>query len=285
MGAITTAFVQQYNDTMAMLVQQKMTKLRGSVLVDTDFTGEYKFYDQLGATSMQEKVSRHQDTPIIDPDHKRRRLSKQDFIHNTLFDQEDQLAMLIDPKSKYMLAASMAAGRQMDDVIITAAGGTAYTGKTGSTSSSFSADYKIAVGGNGLTKKKLLTAKKMLDQKEVEEEDRYFVCSAEQIEDLLNTTEVASADYNTVKALVEGQLDTWVGFKFIRSERLSTDGSDSRLCYAYHKGAIQLGIQKEASGRIDARPDKNYAMQVFMSLSIGATRLEDERIIQVACSE
>jgi len=272
MGAVTTAFVRQYNDTIAMLVQQKMTKLRGSVLVDTDFTGEYKFYDQLGATEMVEKTSRHQDTPIID-----------------LFDKEDQLAMLIDPKSKYMLAASMAAGRKMDDVIITAMGGTAYSGVEGATSVAFgnglTDDNTIAAGGAGLTKAKILQAKKMLDKQEVDEEDRFLVCSAEQIEDLLNTTEVASSDYNSVKALVEGQIDTWIGFKFIRSERLDTDDSDNRLVYAYHKAAIQLAIQKEASGRIDERPDKNYAWQVFMSMSIGATRLEEERIVKILCAE
>jgi hypothetical protein len=289
MGAVTTAFVRQYNDTIAMLVQQKMTKLRGSVLVDTDFTGEYKFYDQLGATEMIEKTSRHQDTPIIDPDHNRRRLGKQDFIHNTLFDKEDQLAMLIDPKSKYMLAATMAAGRKMDDVIITGMGGTAYSGVAGATSVAFgnglTDDNTIAAGGAGLTKAKILQAKKMLDEQEVDDDDRFLVCSAEQIEDLLNTTEVASSDYNSVKALVEGQIDTWIGFKFIRSERLDTDDSDNRLVYAYHKAAIQLGIQKEANGRIDERPDKNYAWQVFMSMSIGATRLEEERIVKILCAE
>jgi len=291
MGAVTAAFVQQYVDTITQLVQQKMTKLRASVKVDTNFVGEYKFYDQLGATTMQEKVSRHQDTPIIDPDHKRRRVAKRDFIHNTLFDKEDQLNMIVDPKSDYAQAAAMAAGRQMDDVIIAAYVASASTGKTGSGSQAFandSATNVIAVGGTGLTQAKLIEAKQVLDNLDVDDDDRFCVCTPAQISDLLNTTESTSSDFNTVKTLVQGQVDTWLGFKFIRisSSRLPVlSGTSNRGVYCYHRAAMQLAIQKEASARIDERPDKNYAWQVFMSLSIGAVRLEEDRIVQIACSE
>jgi len=287
MGNVTVAFTRQYEDNITQLVQQTSSKLRPTVLVDTNFTGEYKFYDQLGSTSMIPKTSRNQDTPSIDPDHNRRRISKQDFIHNVLFDKEDQLSMIIDPKSAYSQSAAMAAGRQMDDVIIAAYNATAYTGKTGSTSTSFNSDNQIAVGGTGLTINKLLEAKRRLDNADVEAEDRVCVCSPLQIEGLLKQTEITSADYNTVRALVKGDIDTFLGFKFvtISTNRLVTDDSSSRLCYCYHKAAMQLAIQKEASGRIDERPDKNYAWQVFFSMTIGATRLEEARIIQIACAE
>jgi len=286
MGVITTAFVQQYKDNITQLVQQKMTKLRLTVRVDTDFTGEYKFYDQLGSTAMVLKTTRNQDTPSIDPDHKRRRIGKADYIHAVLLDKEDQLSMIVDPKSSYSESASMAAGRQIDDVIITAFDATAYTGKTGSTSTSFTAANQIAVGASGLTKNKLLEAKRLLDNADVEAEDRFCVCTPYQIEDLLKTTEVTSVDYNSVRSLVNGEVDTWLGFKFITisTSRLGTDGTN-RLVYCYHRNAMQLAIQKEPSVRIDERPDKNYLWQVFMSLTIGATRLEEARIIQIACSE
>ncbi len=287
MGNITTAFVQQYKDNITQLVQQKMTKLRGTVRVDTDFTGEYKFYDQLGATAMVLKTSRNQDTPSIDPDHKRRRIGKADYIHAVLLDKEDQLSMIVDPKSSYSESASMAAGRQIDDVIIAAFSADAATGKTGSGTESFDADNQIAVEASGLTKSKILEAKKLLDNADVESEDRFLVVTPNQVEDLLKTTEVTSGDYNTVRALVNGEIDTWIGFKIvsISTSRLPVDGSDNRLVYAYHRNAMQLAIQKEPSVRIDERPDKNYLWQVFMSLTIGSVRLEEARIIQIACSE
>lgn len=287
MGIVTAAFTQQYVDNITQLVQQRATKLRPTVRVDTNFTGEYKFYDQLGSTDMVQKTTRNQDTPSIDPDHKRRRIAKTDWIHNVLFDKEDQLSMIVDPKSSYSESASMAAGRKIDDRIILAFNATAYTGKTGTTETSFDSDNQIAVQASGLTKNKLLNAKRLLDNDDVESEDRFCVCTPLQIEDLLKTTEATSIDYNTVRALVAGEINTWVGFKFISisTARLGVDASSDRLIYCYHKNAMQLAIQKEPSVKIDQRPDKNYAWQVFMSMTIGAVRLEEERIIQIACDE
>jgi hypothetical protein len=287
MGAVDTAFVQQYTDTLRLLVQQKGSKLRDTVMVDTDFTGEYKFYDQLDADSMTEKVSRNQDTPTDTADHKRRRISKRDFIHNKLLDKEDQLNMLIDPKSMYMQSAALAAGRTIDDRIIAAYDGTAYAGKAGGTETSFTSGNIVAVGSatTGMTKQKLLDAKLILDNNDVEEEDRFAVIRPKQLSDLLNTTEVASSDFNTVKALVQGELKTWLGFEFRITTRLVNNDSDYRKTFVYHRAAMQLAIQKEPTGRIDERADKNYATQCFFSMSIGATRLEEKRIAEIVCSE
>ncbi len=285
MGQVDVAFVQQYTDTLRLLVQQRRTKLRDTVLVDTDFVGEFKFYDQLGATEMTEKVSRHQDTPIDPADHQRRRLAKRDFVVNHLLDKEDQLNMLIDPKSNYMQSQAMAAGRQIDDVIIEAFDGTAYSGKTGSDSEAFDSNNIIAVGAAGLTKAKLITAKQKLDDNDVEEEDRFCAIKPSQLADLLNTDEVVSSDFNVVKALVQGEVNTWLGFQFRKTTRLSNNTAGNRKCFAWHRAAIQLGIQKEPTGRIDERLDKMYAWQTYFSMSIGATRLEEERIIEIVCLE
>lgn len=284
-GEVDVAFVQQYTDTLRHLVQHRKTKLRDTVLVDTNFVGEFKFYDQLGATTMTEKVSRHQDTPIDPADHQRRRLAKRDFVVNHLLDTEDQLNMLIDPKSNYMQSQSMAAGRQIDDVIIEAFDGTAFSGKSGSTSEAFDTNNIIAVGAAGMTKAKLITAKQKLDDNDVDEEDRFLAIKPSQLADLLNTTEVTSSDFNTVKALVEGKLDTWLGFNVRKTTRLTNNTNGNRKCFAWHRAAMQLGIQKEPTGRIDPRPDKMYANQAYFSMSIGATRLEEKRIIEIVCLE
>lgn len=199
--------------------------------------------------------------------------------------------MLIDPKSTYMQAKQMAAARKVDDIIIAAYDATAYTGQNGTSTETFDSDNQVAVtyggGGSntGLTKAKVLRAKKLLDAGEVEKEDRYLAHTAAQLEDLLNTTEVASSDFNTVRALVQGELSTWIGFNFKHSERLSTNASSHRKCYAYQKKGVQLAIQKEAEGRVTERADKNYAWQVYMKICLGATRLEEARLVEIACAE
>ena len=284
-GTPEVAFVQQYQNTITMLAQQMDNRLRQTVMVDTDWTGEAKYYDQYGSDSMEEIMTRYADTPVQTPDHERRRVTPRFFVSNTLEDPQDALAMLVDPKSTYMQAKMASAARKTDLIIIQAASAAALAGKAGGTSTALPSTSKIAVGGAGLTKAKLIEASKKLNANEVEKEDRHIVISAEQLEDLLNTTEVTSSDFNTVKALVEGTLDTWLGFKFVHSEQLETDASDSRLVLAYQKKGIQLAIQNEAEGRIDPRPDKNYAWQVYLKIVLGAVRLEEERVIQIACSE
>jgi len=285
MGNITTAFVKQYTDNIRLLAQQKGSKLRNTVEVDTNFTGEFKFYDQMGKDEMEEKLTRNQDTPTDQADHKRRRITKRDFVHNKLLDLEDQLAMIVDPKGKYSISAGYAAGRKIDDVIIEAMDATAYTGKEGSDPVAFDATMQVAAGGAGLTKAKMLSALNLLDDNDVEEEDRHIACAPRQIVNLLGTVEVASSDYNSIKALVEGRLNTWLGFEFHKTTRLGVNGAGARKVYCWHRWALQLAIQKEPSARADQRADKNYAWQVFMSMSIGATRLEEERIVEIACVE
>ncbi len=284
MGNITTAFVKQYTDNIRLLAQQKGSRLRNTVEVDTNFTGEFKFYEQLGKDTMTEKTARFQDTPIDPADHQRRRITKRDFVHNTPLDLEDQLAMIVDPKGKYSISAGHAAGRAMDDVIIEAYSAAAQSGKEGSTPVSFDANNQIAAGGAGLTKGKLLEAMKLLDDADVEDEDRHLALGPKQLVNLLGTVEAASSDYNVVKALVQGEINTWIGFMFHKTTRLVVSASIRKI-YAYHRFAIQLAIQKEPTARADQRPDKNYAWQVFMSMSIGATRLEEARIIEIACDE
>lgn len=290
MGAPDVAFVRQYQDTITVLAQQMTSRLRPAVMVDTNFKGEKKFYEQYASDDLVELMTRYADTPIQSPDHRRRMLTPRYFVGNTLEDPIDALQMLIDPKSTYMQAKQMSAARKTDDIIISAFNATAYTGKEGTTSQSFSSANQIAVtyggGGSntGMTKAKVLHAKKLLDAGEVEKEDRFAVAMAAQFEDLMNTTEVASSDYNSVKALVQGELNTWVGFTWIHSERLSTSGG-YRLCYFWQRKAIQLGVQKDVEGRVTERPDKNYAWQVYLRMCMGATRLEEARIVEVSCAE
>lgn len=289
---VTTAFVQQYSANVQMLLQQMGSNLRGAVRIE-NVVGKQAFFDQIGATAARRRTSRHSDTPRMDTPHARRRVALEDFDWGDLIDSEDKVRMLIDPTSSYAKAAAAAMGRAIDEVIIDAIRGTAFTGETGSTSVGFSAGQQIAVGAAGLTLAKLNTAKRLLDASDVPNEDRYLAHTARQMEDLLNNTTVTSADFNTVKALVQGQLDTFLGFKFIKvdglridgTKILPLDGSSDRLCYAWQKDMVTLGLGQAPQARITERDDKNYATQVFYSMSIGATRMQENGVVEIACDE
>jgi len=133
---ITTAFVSQYAANVTMLAQQKGSKLRDAVRVE-NVNGKQAFFDQIGATAARRRTSRHADTPRMDTPHARRRCSIDDFDWADLIDQEDKLRMLIDPTSTYARSAANAMGRALDEVIVDAMRGVAFTGENGSTAVPF----------------------------------------------------------------------------------------------------------------------------------------------------
>jgi hypothetical protein len=282
---ITTAFVNQFSSNIQMLSQQMGSLLRNAVDVET-VNGEKAFFDQVGSAAAVLRTTRHADTPLIDTPHSRRMVTMSDYEYADLIDDQDKVRLLVDPTSTYARAAAAAMGRAMDDVIISAAFGTSLTGKDGTTSTPFDANNSIAVGGDGLTLAKLLEAKEILDSNDVDPSiPRYIACSPKQISDLLGDEEITSADYNTVRALVKGELDTYVGFKFITTNRLPVDGSNDRRVFAWAMDGIKLAVGKEPTARIDERADKSYATQVYYCMSVGATRMEEAKVVEIICDE
>ena len=282
---ITTAFVQQFSANIQMLSQQKGSLLRNAVDSES-VNGEKAFFDQVGAAAAVLRTSRHADTPLVETPHSRRMVTMADYEYADLIDDQDKVRLLADPTSTYSQAAAAAMGRAMDDVIITAALGTATTGKDGSTSTTLPAGQKIAHGSAGLTIAKLLSAKEVLDANSVDPSiTRHIIVSPKQISDLLNNTTVTSSDFNTVKALATGDLNSFVGFNFIVSNRLNTDSNSDRQVIAFASDGIKLAVGKEPSARIDERADKSYSTQVYYCQSIGATRMEEEKVVEIACNE
>ena len=282
---ITTAFVQQYSNNVQMLSQQKGSLLRNSVDAET-IVGKHAFFEQVGSAVAQKRVSRHSDTPQIDTPHARRRVSMVDYEYADLIDKQDQVRTLIDPTSSYAQAAAFALGRAMDDEIISAVSGNAFSGETGSTTVALPAGQKITESGtDGLTIAKLRSAKEKFDSASVDPSiPRYIVVGPKQISDLLGTTQVTSSDFNTVKALANGEINSFLGFNFITSNRLSI-ASSKRLCLAFAMDGIKLALGQDIMTRIDERSDKGYATQVYVCMTMGATRMEEEKVVTVEAHE
>ena len=293
---VTTSFVQQYKAGIEALVQQQGSRLRGAVRVE-DQMGKASFYDQIDATTVRKRTVRHGDSPFIPTPHARRQNVLEDFDWGDFIDDEDMIRTLNDPTNAYVQAASWAMGRAMDQAIVDAAFGTAQTGETGSTSLTFSADLTptagseegrtIVDGNTGLTIAKLIQAKELLDDSEVEPEPRFIACTATQIGDLLGTTQVTSSDFNTIKALVAGEVDQYMGFTFIRlnSAILPVDASDIRGCICWAKNGLLLGLGKDITARVSERADKGYSVYAFASMSIGATRMQGPKVVRINCDE
>ncbi len=277
--------MEQYSNNVQMLSQQKGSLLRDKVDSET-VQGKNAFFEQIGSVTAQVRSSRHAPTPQLDTPHARRRVSLADYEFADLIDDQDKVRTLIDPTSSYAQAAAFAMGRAMDDVIISAATGTSFTGVSGGTSTALPGSQAITESGtDGLTIAKLREAKRTFDLASVDASiPRYIVVSPRQIDDLLGTTSVTSADFNTVRALVTGEVNTFMGFQFIVSNRLSI-ASSKRLCFAYAQDGIKLALGKDVMSRIDERADVGYATQIYYCMSIGATRMEEEKVVSIQAHE
>jgi len=281
---VTTAFVQQYSANVQMLSQQMGSRLRDAVRVE-NMTGKNAFFDQVGKATAQKRTTRHADTPQIDTPHARRRVSLVDYEYADLIDDQDKVRMLIDPTSAYAMASAAAMGRAMDDEIIEKALGTAFTGETGSTSTALPAAQQIANGSADMSVAKLREAKKILDLSDVDPSiPRYIAVGPDQVEALLADTNVTSSDFNTVKALVQGEVNQFMGFNFIVTNRLAKAGN-IRSCFAWAEDGLALAVGRDVMARIDERSDKGYSTQVYYCMSIGATRMEEEKVVQIDCDE
>jgi hypothetical protein len=268
-----------------MLSQQKGSLLRDKVRLES-VTGKNAFFDQIGSVTATVRSSRHSNTPQADTPHSRRRVSLVDYEFADLVDDLDKVRMLVDPTSSYAQAAAYAMGRAMDDAIIAAATGSSDTGVAGGTAVALPAGQKIAEAGTaGLTIAKLRQAKEIIDLADVDPSlKRYIIVSPKQISDLLGTTEVTSSDFNTVKALASGDVNTFLGFDFCVTNRLSI-ASSKRKCIAFVQDGLALAMGKDSTARIDERSDKGYATQVYYSAAFGATRMEEAKVVEILAHE
>lgn len=293
---IDRAFVQTYHANIDLAYQQMESRLAPYCRVEQQHA-EFDYYDRIGSTDPVEVLTRHGDTPWVETTHDRRRVSLRSFDWNDFIDRPDRMRMLADPTSPYTRNAIAGFKRRMDDSVIEAAFGTAYTGKIGATSTTFLAANIIpydltegtgAAGGTSanLTVAKLRRARFLLDSAEADNDGqlKVLICGPSQLESLLATLAVTSSDYNTVKALVNGEIDTFMGFKFIRSNRLPV-ASNIRDCLAFVSGTILLAKGAEITVRVDERADKRYSTQVYVSASFGAVRMWEETIVKIRCDE
>lgn len=287
---ITENFTQQFGTNFRILGQQRRSRFEPFVQVEPNIVGTSMSVERIGSTEVLPIESRHSDTKYVDTPHSRRWLDLADFAWADLVDKMDKIKMLADPTTPYLQVGVAAHNRKKDEIILTAATGNARTGTQGLIA--LPTSQKIAASATGLTLEKLMLAKELLDAAEIDADDitgqgnptRVMAVTSRQLSNLLNTTQVTSADYNTVQALVRGTVDSFMGFKFIRTERLPKIGN-IRYCPAWVEGSVAYGYGQDTMQRIDEMPGKNYSVQVYASGSYGAVRVEDAGVVEIACQE
>lgn len=299
-GQILQSLPQHYETTFSdnwdWLLQQKDSRFENYVK-RIAVTGKERRISQIGAINMRPVITRNGETIPQDTPMAARWLRVRGFDCVTWIDEWDQisLAELPAPQSESVMAHAMAARRQIDDVIIAAATGTAYIGVDGTTPVDLGSAQTVAVNYNGtsspanagLTLAKLIRAKFLMDTAEVPQDNRYIAVSAQQLADLLQSVDqVSNSRYSDVKALIDGTVTRFMGFNFIYSERLAHDlSTDIRTCFAWYRDGIALGDVQQPRARIDILPTQNHTIQIRTTMVTGATRLQEGYVIMILCDQ
>jgi hypothetical protein len=290
---IPSLYAQQYATNIQLLLQQKDSRLKNFSNQGSHVGEQASPVDQIEKIEMQAAGARFAPIGRVDAGVDRRWVLPNNYDLNQLLDSFDELRLLTDPKSSYVANAVAAANRQIDREIINAFFDDAKTGKTGSSTTSFLSANQIAAtmgaaSATGLNVKKLREAKKILMSYNVDLESEQIFCAvtAKQHDDLLAEAQVVSTDFNDKPVLVEGKVMRFMGINFIHTELLETDGSSYRRLPVWVKSGIHLGQWGSIYTDVDQRKDLvAHPWQAYMKMTIGATRLDEEKVIEIKCAE
>ena len=283
---VPKAHVQEFGANVLHLAQQRGSRLRNFVDVESGIVGTRFSFDYIGVVEAKLKISRHEDTPLTATPHVRRILDLTDYEYSDLVDKEDKIRMIFDPTNEYVIAGMRAHGRRMDRVILAAANGTAQIGSDtglglGSAEAFPAAQNFTTAVATSVGIADLITARGKLRKAEVIQDDEPIVCacSSDSIDNLLNEPEIQSIDQNTVRALTMGEVASFMGFTFVQTELVSGVGTATEKLYFWPKSGIRLGIGRDITALVERRPDKSYSWNPYVSMSIGATRTQSNNVV------
>jgi hypothetical protein len=197
----------------------------------------------------------------------------------------DKPKMLIDPQSAYTKNGAAAMGRAFDSSIITAFSADAMSGEEGTTAVLFASecggDHNFALAPLSLNN--IIELKDDLDDNDVPQEDRHILLPPAGFSQLLSQSsipQISNADYNSVKALVKGKIDYFLGFTFhkIATKYLPLSSGTQYYGFAWHEDAMGISVARDISTDIRERPDRSHSTQVHLSGSFGAVRIQGEGV-------
>jgi hypothetical protein len=293
---LPTHYAQQFSTNVSLLLQQKGSKLRSAVSVGSYVGSQASPVDQIGSISANLISTRFGNMPRTDASLDRRWCFPADYDVNQMIDSYDKLRLITDPSSAYVMNATYALGRAIDDVLISGFFGTNYTGVSGSTSTAFGTNQVVGVNTGGsasnMNVNKLRAAKKILMANEVDLDNDPVYCAITSVEHdaLLNEIQVISLDFNDRPVLVGGKVQQFLGINFIHCERLSTaTGTDdqsgtSTQIPMWARSGMHLGIWDDISVDVSQRKDvQGLPWQAYAKMTIGATRLEEKKVVKIWC--
>jgi len=296
---ITKSFVENFGTTFEHLYQQKKSVLSDHVRRESQHS-LVDYFNQIGQSEPEEVVLYNSDTTYKETPHDVRAVKLRDWARAEIIDKKAKLRMLLDPTSSYLESMCNGFLRTTDRLLIDAALGEAIRSpgpQNGSliptplpASQTIGVNY-VTSGppvNSGLTVGKIVEARARLEDADVPEDDpTYIVCSYRQIKDMLIYAEQTSDSAVTeIKALYDGKIKHFMGFEFLTTNLVPRDPATKiRSCFAYAKSALLLSEGEGITKRVSELPTKHYATQAYISMSMGATRMQESGVVPIMCEQ
>ena len=274
--AISNAFVQMF-DAEVKQAYQGARALAGLTRERTNVEGNQVKFPKIGKGTATVRVPQTDVTPL-NVSYSQVSASMSDFIAAEYSDIFNQQKVNFDERRELVQVVGNAIGRRMDQLVIDALNASATTLTVATT---------VGGAGTNLNIEKLIETKKLMDANNVPAEGRAMIIHANNLAGLLGETEVTSSDFATVKALVNGSVDTFLGFKFIQIGDRDEGGlpiPSTRTCFAFHRDAVGMGIGMNQRSEINYVPEKTSFL-VSSMFSAGAVAIDDEGIVKISCTE
>ena len=283
--AIDTWNAKAYSPVL-MTQLQRMGGLMQTVNVKSGLNdAEYEFVDSIESIDLDVKQGRLQNTNWTEVGKLRRRINRVEYTKAKILDRNDNLDWVVDPNSNITQELANGGKRAIDDLIIANMIADVATGQDGGSTATFDANNIVAHGSAGMTKAKIIAARKILRANHVDfGEEMYLVIGSEQEADMLLIDEFISADYISNKPVVNGMIGSVYGLNVVVNEGLVAPSS-IRKCLVYPKSAFQLLIADEFKTRVDEVQEKEYAPGFFASLAFGGARMYEGKVAQILCDE
>jgi hypothetical protein len=278
---IDSAFIEQYKDNVIQLAQQTYAKIRPLVSEESG-TGEAFNHERLAPTSASEKTGRRVATTYVDDTWDRRVTTPKTYNHTMTIEHEDKVKMLVDAESAYAQNQAMAMARQYDDIIISAATGTALDGDGNSVA--YDTNQIVGDGSAPISFSLVSQVQEKYLENEVDlDVPKVMIIGPTQVRQLMALTQATSADYVAREALQKlsgaGIVPNWMGFTWIMSNRLTVPTVGQLYCLSFTKRALSLVVNQDIFVRIGENPSVSYMIQVFSQFTAGCSRIIDEELV------
>lgn len=276
--ALSNAFVTLFDAEVKQAYQGK-AMLVGAVRQRRGVEGSTVKFPKVGRGVATPRIGQTDVTPL-NVGFSNVTLTLEDWIAAEYSDIFSQQKVNFDERSELVQVLGNAIGRRQDQLVLNALAGSG---------TSLSVGNDVGGSDTNMNVAKLRQAKGLMDKNNVPPTDRHIVIHSNGLQSLLAETAVTSSDFNTVKALVNGELNTFLGFTFhVLGDRteggLAIDGSNDRTCFAFHKDAIGYGEGIAPKTEINYIPEKTSFLVASM-FSAGATTIDAEGIVSIVARE